>query len=81
VQWALAAVPGWTSRSPEGEGPYTLNLEDIDVPGATVGECPDAFARPALSTVYTLDELGLLVTGQRPEPHRAVLACRVLEPD
>jgi hypothetical protein len=28
-----------------------------------------------------LDELGLVVTGQRLEPDRAVLACRVVEPD
>jgi len=51
------------------------------VPDATVGERPDAFARPDLSTFCRLDELGLVVTGQRLEPDRAVLACRVLEPD
>jgi transposase len=47
---------------------------------------PDAtavagFARPDLTTFCGLDELGLVVTGQRLEPDRAVLACRVLEPD
>ncbi len=43
---------------------------------------PDAtFARPDLSTFARLDELGLDVVGQRLEPDRAVLACRVLEPD
>ncbi len=43
---------------------------------------PDAtFARPDLTTFCRLDELGLEVTGQRLEPDRAVLACRVLEPD
>ena len=43
---------------------------------------PDAtFARPDLTTFARLDELGLIVTGQRLEPDRAVLACRVLEPD
>ena len=42
---------------------------------------PDAtFARPDLTTFCRLDELGLAVTGQRLEPDRAVLACRVLEP-
>jgi transposase len=51
------------------------------VPDATVGERADAFARPDLSTFCRLDELGLVVTGQRLEPGRAVLACRVLEPD
>jgi transposase len=51
------------------------------VPDATVGERADAFARPDLSTFCRLDELGLVVTGQRLEPGRAVLACKVLEPD
>ena len=51
------------------------------MPDVTVGERADAFARPDLSTFCRLDELGLVVTGQRLEPDRAVLACRVLEPD
>jgi len=43
---------------------------------------PDAtFACPDLSAFCRLDELGLEVTGQRLEPARAVLACRVTEPD
>jgi transposase len=43
---------------------------------------PDAtFACPDLSTFTRLDELGLEVTGQRLEPDRAVLACRLVEPD
>jgi transposase len=43
---------------------------------------PDAtFAAPDLTTFCRLDELGLEVTGQRLEPDRAVLACRVTEPD
>ncbi len=43
---------------------------------------PDAtFVRPDLSTFCRLDELGLEVTGQRLERHRAVLARRVVEPD
>jgi transposase len=43
---------------------------------------PDAtFARPALTTFTGLNELGLEVVGQRLEPDRAVLACRVTEPD
>jgi len=39
------------------------------------------FACPDLTTFCRLDELGLEVTGQRLEPDRAVLACRVIEPD
>ena len=43
---------------------------------------PDAtFACPDLTTFARLDELGLEVIGQRLDPDRAVLACRVLEPD
>lgn len=39
---------------------------------------PDAtFCAPDLTTLCRLDELGLLVTGQRLEPDRAVLECRV----
>jgi transposase len=39
------------------------------------------FACPDLTRFCRLDELGLQVTGQRLEPGRAVLACRVVEPD
>ena len=39
------------------------------------------FACPDLTTFCRLDELGLEVTGQRLEAGRAVLACRVVEPD
>jgi transposase len=43
---------------------------------------PDAtFACPDLTTFAHLDELGLQVVGQRLAPARAVLACRVVEPD
>jgi hypothetical protein len=38
------------------------------------------FACPDLTTFARLDELGLHLTGQRLEPGRAVLACRVVEP-
>jgi transposase len=62
------------SRSSEDGGSYAAHLEDLDVPDATFG-CPD------LTTFCRLDELGLVVVGQRLEPDRAVLACRVLEAD
>jgi transposase len=43
---------------------------------------PDAtFAAPDLTTFCRLDELGLVAVGQRVEPERAVIACRVVEPD
>ena len=52
------------------------------MPGATVAASPAAgFTRADLTTFCRLDEPGLEVTGQRLEPGRAVLACRVLEPD
>lgn len=40
-----------------------------------------AFACSGLDHVCRLDELGLEVVGQRLDPDRAVLACRVVEPD
>ena len=43
---------------------------------------PDAtFAAPDLTTFCRLDELGLEVLGQRLDPDRAVLACRVVDAD
>jgi len=39
------------------------------------------FACPDLTKFCRLDELGFAVTGQRLRPDRAVLACRVVEPD
>ena len=42
---------------------------------------PAGFGRPDVTTFARLDGLGLAVIGQRLEPDRAVLACRVLEPD
>ncbi|MFG1958001.1 transposase [Nonomuraea sp. NPDC049028] len=43
---------------------------------------PDrSFGCPDLTTFCRLDVLGLEVIGQRLEPDRAVLACRVVEPD
>ena len=39
------------------------------------------FAAPDLTTFCRLDELGLEVLGQRVGPARAVLSCRVVEPD
>ena len=51
------------------------------MPGATVAASPAAgFTRADLTMFCRLGELGLEVTGQRLEPGRAVLACRVLEP-
>ena len=40
-----------------------------------------AFACADLTTFCRLDELGLVVTGQRLEPTRAVLACKVVVPE
>jgi hypothetical protein len=40
-----------------------------------------AFACPDLTTFCRLDQLGLEVAGQRLDPDRAVLACRVVGPD
>ncbi len=40
-----------------------------------------AFSCPDLTAFCRFDELGLEVVGQRLDPDRAVLACRVVEPD
>ena len=48
------------------------------MPDVTAGA---GFACPDLTTFCRLDELGLVVTGQRLEPERAVLACKVVEAD
>jgi transposase len=73
-----ASVPGYWSRSSEDGSSHTPHLEDLDVPDAT----PEAgFACADLTVFCRLDELGLEVTGQRLEPDRTVLACRVTEPD
>lgn len=69
-----ASVAGWGSRSPEDEGSYTPHPDDLDVLDAT-------FDRADLTTFTRLDGLGLEVTGQRLEPDRAVLACRVVDDD
>ena len=50
------------------------HLEDLDVTDAT-------FACPDVTTFCRVDELGLVVVGQRLEPQRAVLACRVVKQD
>jgi len=49
-------------------------LANLDLSDAT-------FACPDLTKFCRLDDLGLAVTGQRLRPDRAVLACRVVEPD
>ena len=56
------------------EVPTRSHPKDLDVHDAT-------FTRPDLTTFTGLDDLGLEVTGQLLEPDRAVLACRVVEPD
>jgi transposase len=62
------------SRPPDDGSSDAVHLEDLDVPDAT-------FACPDLTTFCHLDELGLEVTGQRLEPDRAILACRVVDSD
>nr|WP_194720363.1 ISL3 family transposase [Cellulosimicrobium arenosum] len=51
--------------------PTPTHPEDLDVSDAT-------FHSPDLTTFCCLDELGLVVVGQRLEPDRAALECRVV---
>ena len=55
-------------------GVSRFRQRDLDVLDAT-------FTRPDLTTFCRLDDLGLEVVGQHLETDRAVLACRVREPD
>ena len=76
-----ASVTGQGSRSPEDEGSYTLIWKTSTCPTLPSRRARAAgFTRADLTTFCRLDELGLEVTGQRLEPGRAVLACRVPEP-
>ena len=64
------------------KAPTPLTPEDLDVHDATPAPGCDRgdlhFAPADLTAFCRLDELGLEVTGQRLEPGRAVLACRVV---
>ena len=51
------------------------------MPHATRSRRIPAFDSPDLTTFARINDLGLVVTGQHLEPDRAVLACRVVEPD
>ena len=51
------------------------------MPEDTAGGRSRAFVHPDLTTFCRLDELGPVVTGQRLESDRAVVACRVAEAD
>jgi len=55
-------------------GSQTAHPKDLDVPNAT-------FDSPDLTTFCRLDDLGLEAVGQRLEPDRAVLECRVVNSD
>jgi hypothetical protein len=79
----LAAVHGTSAAHQE-------NLDVLDVPpvsprngahDASIRRTDPVFGPANLTTFCRLDELGLEVTGQRLEPDRAVLACRVAEPE
>ena len=50
----------------------TAHLKDLDV-------LHDTFATPDLTTFCRLDELGLEAAGQRLDPDRAMIECRVIE--
>ena len=53
---------------------YTAHPKDLDMPHAT-------FAAPDLTTFCRLDELGLVAIAQDLTPRRAVIECRLLDPD
>lgn len=61
--------------------PFSPSRSPAGRPTWAIPTLNSSFADPDLTTCCRLDELDLVVTGQRLEPHRAVLACRVLTPD
>src|SRR5699024_10699708 len=68
------SVGGWGCRSSDDGSYHTAQTKDLDVSKPT-------FTAPDLDSFCLVDQLGLTVTGQRLEPHRAVLECRVREDD
>jgi len=74
----LTGLPGVAAGGCRGlpmvEVVDAAHREDFGVPDAT-------FAVPDVTRFARLDGLGLKVTGQFLEPDRAVLACRVIDPD
>jgi hypothetical protein len=82
---AACRSSGYGSRSFDDEGSHAAHPEDLDLrdatPAAGSAGADLSFAPADLTTFCRLDELGLEVTGQRLEPGRAVLACRVVPVD
>lgn len=74
VHWGGRVVEGRGSRSFDDGGSHAAHPKDLDVYDAT-------FTRPDPTAFCRLDELGLGAIGQDLEPDRAVLACRITEPD
>lgn len=64
-------MPGFSKK----KGSFTTRPEDLDTLDAT------GLARPSLTTFCRLDELGMIVAGQRRNPERAMVACRVADDD
>lgn len=73
-----ASVLGWCRCLPM-MGVPTLPTGKTSPRGGTPRHADGTFAAPDLTTFCRLDGLGLVVTGQRVEPDRAVLACRVVD--
>lgn len=73
--WVVERVGAWVRVEAFGDGgSCTVHLEDLDVLDAT-------FATPDLTVFCRLDELGRVAVGQRLDPERAVIECRVAQPD
>ena len=78
----VAAVRSTAARRCRGEGRGLPMMGVLTQPAWKTFDVPHAtFACPDLTTFCRVDELGLEVVGQLLEPGRAVLACRVVEPD
>ena len=70
------------ARRSADEGRGLPKMEVLTLTIRKTSTCLTLPSRPPDLTTFTrLDELGLEVVGQQIEPKRAVLACRVVEPD
>lgn len=58
-----------------------MEVLTLTIPAERPRHAPPTFASPDLTTFCRLDELGLAAVGQHLDRKRAVLECRVLEPD
>lgn len=79
----------WADWTGFPRGSDAAHLDDLDAPDATwacpaakpISRAPSGDSEPDLTTFCRLEARGLEEVGQRLDPDRAVLACRVVDAD